>query len=481
MLRRMMNQQRLASFFSVTLTLSILNVASSVAADNGPSIESEVTLAKKVSFANDVWPILNARCVNCHDADLQEGGFALHTKAALLEGGSRGPALDSNEPEESVLVKMIQLDAHPRMPFEEDPLTQSEITIIENWVANGAIYEQVDETVVQVAKWKRRMDRYAGTLDELAFAPIRSPFGLSKLIPFWPVLCGVPVFVLYRRWRQWKATSDSRKKLRVWPATCVLVAVNAVLIAEYYQDCLTPNSLRGMQHQVHLMFGNPPVPVNMDPEASLSRVYYRGNDERDEAMFNNGHYLTCKFKLSLIDDAGRPIEAGTQLAQDQDVFLRMEIDRAPYTPDVLFDEEILGGIFLTSESELDECENAPDLARLKMTVPQKVWVSELPLQSLDQDGVNQRLVYIWQTIRYKHTESIPKLHYAAKVMVDMEDGIVQPSSTLWFNAMRYTQPFTSFALPAEQWLSVHPIPELPGPNTESPELLGLREHVNKKR
>ncbi|GEM_PF-4811790 len=75
----------------------------------------------------------------------------------------------------------------------------------------------------------------------------------------------------------------------------------------------------------------------------------------------------------------------------------------------------------------------------------------------------------------------PHCLFTAKVLLLVDEGVVQPSSTLWFNAMRYTRPFTSFALPADPWLSLHPIPELPAPNTESPALLGLSEHTKNRK
>jgi hypothetical protein len=104
------------------------------------------------SFANDIQPILTARCAtaSCHNLasqqvglNLQEG-YAYGAIVGVVTPGSRGFSLiEPFEPENSWLVRMIQADPalrfdHPRMPLGREPLTANQIATIVNWVMQGA-------------------------------------------------------------------------------------------------------------------------------------------------------------------------------------------------------------------------------------------------------------------------------------------------------------------------------------------------------
>ncbi|MEQ1839532.1 MAG: c-type cytochrome domain-containing protein, partial [Verrucomicrobiales bacterium] len=44
----------------------------------------------KVTFADDVFPILENKCVNCHNTDEAKGGLDLASFGATMTGGSGG-------------------------------------------------------------------------------------------------------------------------------------------------------------------------------------------------------------------------------------------------------------------------------------------------------------------------------------------------------------------------------------------------------
>ncbi|HRQ89297.1 MAG TPA: hypothetical protein PLA50_10895, partial [Bacteroidia bacterium] len=54
--------------------------------------------APKVTFADDVLPILEAKCVNCHNTDEAKGGLDLASYGATLNGGSGGAIVISEDP-----------------------------------------------------------------------------------------------------------------------------------------------------------------------------------------------------------------------------------------------------------------------------------------------------------------------------------------------------------------------------------------------
>lgn len=94
-----------------------------------------------LTFAADVLPIFESRCVSCHSESKRKGGLALHTREAMNEGGELGPVLAVGEPEKSDLVQRLRLSLEhdDHMPPKSKPqLTAAEIGVIERWVREGA-------------------------------------------------------------------------------------------------------------------------------------------------------------------------------------------------------------------------------------------------------------------------------------------------------------------------------------------------------
>lgn len=433
-------------------------------------------------FQSEVWPILATKCLDCHNDEIAESGLSLSSRAGLLRGGTRGTAINvDGSPLDSPLVSMIQPDTHPRMPFGQPPLSLEEIEVLSIWVASGAVYTDANEGAVKLAYWEQRLSKIKAGVSELAFAPIETPTDVLRQIPFWPVVVGVPLLA-----GMWWLSGRVRFTPRFmrhpsFLIVCLLIpcGLNLGLLLKYYRATLDPMSSLGMQNQVYMLFGNPPVPVNMHNDSVLWRSYYRGNDERSEKLFNNGNYLTCRFDVGLVDSKGEPVVQGSRLVPGESLYFRYIITRGAHTADVLFDSEMMAGVFLSSESDMHRCRQAADACYLRELEPERVWVAQHPVEVTIVNGSVDRLLYVWQRHHSGQKEYLPKLHYAADLKLDLKDGVVQSSSTLWFNALRVTQPIMNFTIPADQWLSSTPIPELPSANTTDAELLGIVEHRGK--
>src|SRR5277367_4000225 len=70
-------------------------------------------------FETKIRPVLVGKCYGCHSSKLKApmGGLALDTKAALLSGGSSGPAIVPGKPDESRLMKALSYaDPELQMP-----------------------------------------------------------------------------------------------------------------------------------------------------------------------------------------------------------------------------------------------------------------------------------------------------------------------------------------------------------------------------
>lgn len=101
-----------------------------------------------VSFATQVFPILEKRCVVCHQGQTAQKGLRINSVADLLRGGESGPAIDPSQPDSSLLIRQIS-GTKPPMPPVGDALTASEVETIRLWIADGAqddLSEQADRS-----------------------------------------------------------------------------------------------------------------------------------------------------------------------------------------------------------------------------------------------------------------------------------------------------------------------------------------------
>lgn len=91
-------------------------------------------------FAHVVHPILDNKCLSCHNNSKKKGGLSLADQVSILKGGKSGVALVAGNSDQSELIKRVHLDPDDKefMPPEgKTPLTEEEIKIIEYWIDNG--------------------------------------------------------------------------------------------------------------------------------------------------------------------------------------------------------------------------------------------------------------------------------------------------------------------------------------------------------
>lgn len=82
--------------------------------------------------------ILNSKCSACHGADKAENQLRLDSLDAMIRGGEKGAAIFVGKARESLVVQSIRdTDEATRMP-PKDPLSETEIAIIEDWINAGA-------------------------------------------------------------------------------------------------------------------------------------------------------------------------------------------------------------------------------------------------------------------------------------------------------------------------------------------------------
>jgi hypothetical protein len=92
-------------------------------------------------FEDVVQPILDARCISCHNEEKLKGELLMTTLQLLKKGGESGPAIKAGNSNASELIHRITLpgDDEDFMPPEgKTPLAKEQIEIITWWIDAGA-------------------------------------------------------------------------------------------------------------------------------------------------------------------------------------------------------------------------------------------------------------------------------------------------------------------------------------------------------
>lgn len=109
---------------------------------------------RRVDFVRDVLPIFTEKCISCHGPDEQEGQLRLDAKAIVMKGGISGPSFVKGKGVQSLLYKrLVSKDNEERMPLDDDPLSEKDIALIQNWIDQGAVWpDGVGAKVTELAK-----------------------------------------------------------------------------------------------------------------------------------------------------------------------------------------------------------------------------------------------------------------------------------------------------------------------------------------
>ena len=89
-----------------------------------------------VSIANDIQPLLENRCGNCHGGNKTEEGLNLLSYEAIIQGSDNGPVINAGAADDSLLVEMV---VTLEMPKRGPKLTPPQVQLIIDWVNQGAL------------------------------------------------------------------------------------------------------------------------------------------------------------------------------------------------------------------------------------------------------------------------------------------------------------------------------------------------------
>jgi hypothetical protein len=122
--------------YLLTPTATALPENSPVPPTEVPVIQVSGQGTTTVSFANDILPIFNSRCANCHGGNRTEEGLVLLTYADVLKGSDNGPVVIAGNADASFLVDQL---VNQEMPKRGPKLTPPQIQLIIDWINQGAL------------------------------------------------------------------------------------------------------------------------------------------------------------------------------------------------------------------------------------------------------------------------------------------------------------------------------------------------------
>src|SRR5579872_4066104 len=135
-------------------TLLLVVCVNANAANIGDSAKKELAadgVASKTSTTNDseglklfaeqIRPVLEQNCLECHGGKRTRSGFDLSTREALLRGGDNGPAIARDNPESSRFIRLLRHLDDPGMPYKKPRLDDALIAKMVRWIALDTPYD----------------------------------------------------------------------------------------------------------------------------------------------------------------------------------------------------------------------------------------------------------------------------------------------------------------------------------------------------
>jgi hypothetical protein len=151
------------------MLLFLVAVALPVAAQRADPVEF---------FETKVRPVFAKNCFSCH-TQTKLGGLEMVSRDSLLKGGRSGPAIDTDRPDSSLLVKAIRHEHDKlKMPPTGNKLSTTEIADIVQWIGRGAVWPVSNKSAT------KGPSHYTITKQQRewwAFQPVRKPAGAASI------------------------------------------------------------------------------------------------------------------------------------------------------------------------------------------------------------------------------------------------------------------------------------------------------------
>ncbi len=106
--------------------------------------EASASVRGGVDFWTQVQPILESRCLECHQGGKAKGDLHLDSRLTALKGGASGePALVPGQPDHSQLLqRILSTDPDEQMPPKGPRLSRQETDTLAAWIRGGAVWPE---------------------------------------------------------------------------------------------------------------------------------------------------------------------------------------------------------------------------------------------------------------------------------------------------------------------------------------------------
>lgn len=157
MITKKIGERRWSGIAGSLLILAIVAIAGDLGADitHGDNfllapvtpVQQRIPVAFEdaIIYTDVVRPILEAKCMSCHNNKKAKGELIMETKDLLLKGGKNGKLWDTTKADLGLLMRRIHLpeDEKEHMPPTGKPqLSEQDITILYNWIKSGSSFTQ---------------------------------------------------------------------------------------------------------------------------------------------------------------------------------------------------------------------------------------------------------------------------------------------------------------------------------------------------
>jgi hypothetical protein len=95
---------------------------------------------KRIDYNTQVKPIFNKKCIACHGGVKAKSGFSLLFREDALKPAKSGkyPIVPGKPGKSEMIRRITETNEEERMPYKHEPLTKDEISILKNWIEQGA-------------------------------------------------------------------------------------------------------------------------------------------------------------------------------------------------------------------------------------------------------------------------------------------------------------------------------------------------------
>jgi hypothetical protein len=124
--------------------------------------------AAPVDFVKQIQPLLETKCLECHNPAKVKGKLQMHSAEAFSKGGENGAIVEPGHPEKSEFIKRITLKKgdDDLMPPKSDPLPADQVAVLKQWVAEGAkwpagivLESKSEDDIKALARLKAKQNR----------------------------------------------------------------------------------------------------------------------------------------------------------------------------------------------------------------------------------------------------------------------------------------------------------------------------------